>query len=100
MPSELSLINYFLQSTPKTGEKRKRGRPRKFPEGTFPKPNPDGPKRGRGRPRKILTAAETAAAAKKAEAAKNTPSKGRGRPRKEPGALPLVKESSEAVAHL
>ncbi|KAJ5622331.1 High mobility group HMG-I/HMG-Y [Penicillium herquei] len=70
------------EPTPKTGEKRKRGRPRKFPEGTFPKPDPNGPKRGRGRPRKILS--ETEAAAKAAESPAG-PKKGRGRPRKEPG---------------
>ncbi|KAI9042625.1 DUF55-domain-containing protein [Aspergillus affinis] len=34
---------------PSTGEKRKRGRPRKYPEGTIPKPTSG---RGRGRPRK------------------------------------------------
>ncbi|KAJ5280817.1 High mobility group HMG-I/HMG-Y [Penicillium angulare] len=79
------------EATPKAGDKRKRGRPRKNPEGTLTKPSTDGPKRGRGRPRKILSAAETAAAAKKAATADNTPKKGRGRPRKEPGtATPKV----------
>jgi hypothetical protein len=75
-----------IQATPQTGEKRKRGRPRKYPEGTFPKPSTDGPKRGRGRPRKILTEEETAAAAAQKEAlAAEGPKRGRGRPRKEPG---------------
>ena len=41
-----------MQTSPEvTGEKRKRGRPRKYPESATPKP-PPGPKRGRGRPRK------------------------------------------------
>lgn len=75
-----------IQATPQTGEKRKRGRPRKYPEGTFPKPSTDGPKRGRGRPRKILTEEESAAAAAQKEAsAAEGPKRGRGRPRKEPG---------------
>ncbi|KAJ6084148.1 High mobility group HMG-I/HMG-Y [Penicillium sp. IBT 16267x] len=74
------------EATPQTGEKRKRGRPRKYPEGTFPKPSTDGPKRGRGRPRKILTEEESAAAAAQKEAsAADGPKRGRGRPRKEPG---------------
>lgn len=41
-------------AAPSTGEKRKRGRPRKYPEGTLPKPTPG---RGRGRPRKDPNAA-------------------------------------------
>lgn len=66
-----------------TGEKRKRGRPRKYPEGSAPKPTTDGPKRGRGRPRKIVPETEAAAAA--AAVASSGPKRGRGRPRKEPG---------------
>jgi hypothetical protein len=46
-----SLMQAAVVSDPSTGEKRKRGRPRKYPEGSGPKPTP-GPKRGRGRPRK------------------------------------------------
>ncbi|KAJ5173033.1 hypothetical protein N7492_005626 [Penicillium capsulatum] len=68
--------------TPQTGEKRKRGRPRKNPAESTPKPA-DGPKRGRGRPRKIVSEEEAAAAA--AAAAAQGPKRGRGRPRKEPG---------------
>ncbi|KAJ5675520.1 hypothetical protein N7462_008417 [Penicillium macrosclerotiorum] len=71
-----------ITDTPQTGEKRKRGRPRKFPEGQTPKPT-DGPKRGRGRPRKVVSESDLAAAAAAAEAA--GPKRGRGRPRKEPG---------------
>lgn len=66
-----------------TGEKRKRGRPRKYPEGATPKPT-EGPKRGRGRPRKIVSEEDQAAAAA-AAAASEGPKRGRGRPRKEPG---------------
>lgn len=65
-----------------TGEKRKRGRPRKYTEGSTSKPA-DGPKRGRGRPRKVVSEADLAAAA--AAAASEGPKRGRGRPRKEPG---------------
>ncbi|KAJ5949101.1 Thymocyte nuclear protein 1 [Penicillium verhagenii] len=70
-----------------TGDKRKRGRPRKYPVGSTPvKPESDGPKRGRGRPKKILTEADMAAAAAKKEAsADDGPKRARGRPRKEPG---------------
>lgn len=79
-----SLINCTEQlATPKTGEKRKRGRPRKNPEAPTPKPA-DGPKRGRGRPRKVVSEADLAAAA----AASEGPKRGRGRPRKEPGMTP------------
>ncbi|KAJ5980400.1 hypothetical protein N7481_007698 [Penicillium waksmanii] len=72
-------------SSPQTGEKRKRGRPRKSPDEVKPtaKATPSGgATRGRGRPKKILTAAQTAAAAK--AAANAGPKRGRGRPRKEP----------------
>lgn len=65
-----------------TGEKRKRGRPRKYPEGATPKTT-GGPKRGRGRPRKIVSEEDQAAAA--ATAASEGPKRVRGRPRKEPG---------------
>ncbi|GKZ28419.1 hypothetical protein AbraIFM66950_005593 [Aspergillus brasiliensis] len=62
--------------TPATGEKRKRGRPRKYPEGSTPK-RPDGPKRGRGRPRKDPNAPTPSKS--------TTPKQGkRGRPRKNP----------------
>ncbi|THC99744.1 hypothetical protein EYZ11_000794 [Aspergillus tanneri] len=67
-------------SSPKrviTGEKRKRGRPRKYPEGTGPKP-PPGPKRGRGRPPKDPSAKDTPSKLR-------TPQEGKrpvGRPRK------------------
>lgn len=87
--SSLSATSAAAQETPsagspQTGDKRKRGRPRKNPEDLTPKkPETDGPKRGRGRPKKILTAAQVAAA--EAAAATAGPKKGRGRPRKEPG---------------
>ncbi|KAL4887949.1 PUA-like domain-containing protein [Aspergillus ambiguus] len=59
---------------PSTGEKRKRGRPRKYPPGSRPQPVPG---RGRGRPRKDPNAKDTP---------KPNPPKvagrGRGRPRK------------------
>ncbi|KAE8152598.1 DUF55-domain-containing protein [Aspergillus avenaceus] len=64
---------------PATGEKRKRGRPRKYPEGSGPKPTP-GPKRGRGRPRKDPSAKDT-------PSKPSTPREGKrpvGRPRKFP----------------
>ncbi|KAE8344187.1 hypothetical protein BDV24DRAFT_127561 [Aspergillus arachidicola] len=63
---------------PATGEKRKRGRPRKYPEGSGPKPSP-GPKRGRGRPRKDPSASTPSKP--------STPKEGKrpvGRPRKYP----------------
>ncbi|PYH93522.1 DUF55-domain-containing protein [Aspergillus ellipticus CBS 707.79] len=64
--------------TPASAEKKKRGRPRKYPEGSAPK-RPDGPKRGRGRPRKDPNAPTPV---------KPTTPKvggaGRGRPRKTP----------------
>ncbi|KAB8239648.1 hypothetical protein ETB97_001059 [Aspergillus alliaceus] len=66
-------------SDPTTGEKRKRGRPRKYPEGSGPKP-PPGPKRGRGRPRKDPSTAGTSSKP-------STPKEGKrpvGRPRKFP----------------
>ncbi|KAE8352624.1 PUA-like domain-containing protein [Aspergillus coremiiformis] len=62
---------------PATGEKRKRGRPRKYPEGSGPKPSP-GPKRGRGRPRKDPSAKDT-------PSKPSTPKEGKrpvGRPKK------------------
>ncbi|KAL3466005.1 PUA-like domain-containing protein [Aspergillus heterothallicus] len=65
--------------TPATGEKRGRGRPRKYPEGSTPAPR-EGPKRGRGRPPKDPAA--------KATPKPKTPtgsSRGRGRPKKNPG---------------
>ncbi|KAL4770402.1 PUA-like domain-containing protein [Aspergillus nidulans var. acristatus] len=71
-------------ATPATGEKRGRGRPRKYPVGSTPV-RPDGPKRGRGRPRKETTGTATPNA--KATPKSNTPggiSRGRGRPRKNP----------------
>ncbi|KAI2792361.1 Thymocyte nuclear protein 1 [Penicillium oxalicum] len=70
------------ETSPQTGEKRKRGRPRKTPE--EPSKSSDEPKRGRGRPRKVLSEAEIAAAA--AAAASPGIKRGRGRPRKEPAA--------------
>ncbi|KAI9371970.1 PUA-like domain-containing protein [Aspergillus egyptiacus] len=63
-------------ATPATGEKKGRGRPRKYPEGSKPV-RPDGPKRGRGRPRKDPADRVTP---KKP----TTPGRGRGRPRKNP----------------
>ncbi|CAI7601235.1 unnamed protein product [Penicillium bialowiezense] len=78
-------------STPQTGEKRGRGRPRKNPEAVTPKPANDGPKRGRGRPRK------TAPEAKPEAATPSSSKKGRGRPRKDSGdavsATPEVKKT-------
>ncbi|KAL4743998.1 PUA-like domain-containing protein [Aspergillus similis] len=71
-------------ATPATGEKRGRGRPRKYPVGSTPV-RPEGPKRGRGRPRKETTGTATPKA--KATPKSNTPggiSRGRGRPRKYP----------------
>ncbi|KAL4796786.1 DUF55-domain-containing protein [Aspergillus venezuelensis] len=67
-------------ATPATGEKRGRGRPRKYPEGSTPVRS-EGPKRGRGRPRKDPAAAGTPKATSKS----NTPGRGRGRPKKYPG---------------
>ncbi|KAF9888807.1 hypothetical protein FE257_008383 [Aspergillus nanangensis] len=83
--------------TAATGEKRKRGRPRKYPEGSRPQP-PPGPKRGRGRPRKDANATDTPAKPK-------TP-KGdgkRGRPRKSlpangTDAAPEKPEQSESTS--
>ncbi|KAJ5096000.1 High mobility group HMG-I/HMG-Y [Penicillium alfredii] len=68
-----------VAATPQTGEKRKRGRPRKYPDGSTPKPASDGPKRGRGRPRKVVSETQTGTTPSPG------PKKGRGRPRKEPG---------------
>ncbi|KAF3386860.1 Thymocyte nuclear protein 1 [Penicillium rolfsii] len=70
-----------IAGSPQTGEKRKRGRPRKSIEEPIPKPS-DEPKRGRGRPRKVLSEADLAKAA--AAAASPAMKRGRGRPRKEP----------------
>lgn len=61
------------EPAPSTGEKRKRGRPRKYPPGSRPQPVPG---RGRGRPRKDPNAKVTS----KPEAPKS--GRGRGRPRK------------------
>ncbi|KAJ5130321.1 High mobility group HMG-I/HMG-Y [Penicillium bovifimosum] len=63
---------------PQSSEKRGRGRPRKYPIDSTPKPVPDGPKRGRGRPRKIVSEQEPEVATP------SVPKRGRGRPRKEP----------------
>ncbi|KAB8070151.1 PUA-like domain-containing protein [Aspergillus leporis] len=74
-----SLMQAAVVSDPATGEKRKRGRPRKYPEGSGPKPTP-GPKRGRGRPRKDPSAKDT-------PSKPTTPKEGKrpvGRPRKYP----------------
>ncbi|KAI2713460.1 hypothetical protein CBS147332_5200 [Penicillium roqueforti] len=65
--------------TPETGEKRGRGRPRKNPESSAPKPVSDAPKRGRGRPRKIVSEPEPEVVAP------TGPKRGRGRPRKDSG---------------
>ncbi|KAJ0421639.1 PUA-like domain-containing protein [Aspergillus carlsbadensis] len=62
--------------TPATGEKRGRGRPRKYPVGSRPAP-PEGPKRGRGRPPK-----DPAAKATPKPKTLASSSRGRGRPRK------------------
>ncbi|KAL4974856.1 PUA-like domain-containing protein [Aspergillus desertorum] len=78
---------------PAAGEKRGRGRPRKYPVGSTPV-RPEGPKRGRGRPRKEPTATATPKA--KATPNSDTPgtsSRGRGRPRK----YPAVGDSTPAA---
>ncbi|KAJ5681868.1 Thymocyte nuclear protein 1 [Penicillium maclennaniae] len=81
-------------ATLKTGEKRKRGRPRKNPEA--PDVQPITPKRGRGRPPRIASEkenaskavasprreAEDALARCQATAESASPKRGRGRPRK------------------
>ncbi|KAJ5778131.1 hypothetical protein N7520_001377 [Penicillium odoratum] len=72
-----------MQVTLQTGDKRKRGRPRKYPVGTSPKPSADGPKRGRGRPRKNPAEENTATATKKDALASEPPKRGRGRPPKD-----------------
>ncbi|KAJ5774074.1 hypothetical protein N7457_008970 [Penicillium paradoxum] len=78
------------EATPQTSEKRGRGRPRKYPEGSTPKPASDGPKRGRGRPRKIVSELEVESATP------SGPKRGRGRPRKDPAsatpATPKIKK--------
>ncbi|KAL4946684.1 hypothetical protein BDV06DRAFT_218148 [Aspergillus oleicola] len=66
-------------ATPATAEKKGRGRPRKYPEGSTPA-RPEGPKRGRGRPRKDPATTGAPKAAPKS----STPGKGRGRPKKYP----------------
>ncbi|KAL2835755.1 PUA-like domain-containing protein [Aspergillus pseudoustus] len=63
-------------ATPATGEKRGRGRPRKYPEGSRPAPR-EGPKRGRGRPPK-----DPAAKATPKPKTPTSSSRGRGRPKK------------------
>ncbi|KAJ5163404.1 High mobility group HMG-I/HMG-Y [Penicillium coprophilum] len=68
-----------VEATPQTIEKRGRGRPRKYPESSTPKPDPDAPKRGRGRPRKIVSEQESEAVVPAG------PKRGRGRPRKDSG---------------
>ncbi|KAJ5208736.1 hypothetical protein N7449_003115 [Penicillium cf. viridicatum] len=68
-----------VDATPQTGEKRGRGRPRKYPETSTPKPASDAPKRGRGRPRKIVSEPEPAVVTP------SGPKRGRGRPRKDSG---------------
>ncbi|KAJ5384742.1 High mobility group HMG-I/HMG-Y [Penicillium concentricum] len=68
-----------VDATPQTGEKRGRGRPRKYPESSTPKPASDAPKRGRGRPRKIVSEPEPEVVAPAG------PKRGRGRPRKDSG---------------
>ncbi|KAJ5294177.1 hypothetical protein PENANT_c028G06149 [Penicillium antarcticum] len=69
-----------VEVTPQTGEKRGRGRPRKYPEGETPKPPAsDGPKRGRGRPRKVAAESEPETEA----VTPSIPKRGRGRPRKD-----------------
>ncbi|KAJ6104546.1 High mobility group HMG-I/HMG-Y [Penicillium sp. IBT 18751x] len=68
-----------------TGEKRKRGRPRKNPEA--PDVQPITPKRGRGRPRKIASEKENAS-----KAVASPAQRGRGRPRKVPVEIPNTLE--------
>jgi AT hook motif. len=68
-----------VDATPQTGAKRGRGRPRKYPETSTPKPASDAPKRGRGRPRKIVSESEPAVVTP------SGPKRGRGRPRKDLG---------------
>ncbi|KAK1142884.1 hypothetical protein N8T08_007318 [Aspergillus melleus] len=78
-------------AAPSTGEKRKRGRPRKYPEGTTPKPTSG---RGRGRPRKDPNA-ETPSKPK-------TPQEGKrpvGRPRKSLPNTPLNGTDSPSQLH-
>ncbi|PLB38669.1 EVE domain-containing protein [Aspergillus candidus] len=84
-------------ATPVSGEKRKRGRPRKYPEGQGPQPTP-GPKRGRGRPRKDPNAPDT-------PSKPNTPRDGKrpvGRPRKSVNGADVARlsksESADAKA--
>lgn len=68
-----------VDATPETGEKRGRGRPRKYPATSTPKPASDAPKRGRGRPRKIVSEPAPAVVTP------SGPKRGRGRPRKDSG---------------
>lgn len=82
-----------MPETPATGEKRGRGRPRKYPVGSTPV-RPEGPKRGRGRPRKDPSTTP------KTTPKSTTPGKGRGRPKKTPGAsdsTPKLKPSTTAA---
>ncbi|KAL4899754.1 PUA-like domain-containing protein [Aspergillus multicolor] len=72
-------------ATPATGEKKGRGRPRKYPVGST-SVRPEEPKRGRGRPPKATTGTATPKA--KATSKSTTPgssSRGRGRPKKNAG---------------
>ncbi|KAL2827439.1 PUA-like domain-containing protein [Aspergillus cavernicola] len=74
-------------ATPAAGEKRGRGRPRKYPQGSTPA-RPEGPKRGRGRPPKNPSVTATPKATPKAATKSTTPSsssRGRGRPKKSTG---------------
>ena len=66
-----------VDAVPQTGEKRGRGRPRKYPLSSTPKPASDAPKRGRGRPRKIVSEPVPEAVTP------SGPKRGRGRPRKD-----------------
>lgn len=68
-----------VDATPQIGEKRGRGRPRKYPATSTPKPASETPKRGRGRPRKIVSEPAPAVVTSPG------PKRGRGRPRKNSG---------------
>ncbi|KAL4867363.1 hypothetical protein BDV12DRAFT_171529 [Aspergillus spectabilis] len=63
-------------ATTETAEKKGRGRPRKYPEGSTPA-RPEGPKRGRGRPRKNASVAATPR-----PKTPGSSTRGRGRPKK------------------
>ncbi|KAL4784805.1 PUA-like domain-containing protein [Aspergillus varians] len=79
--------------TPAAGEKRGRGRPRKYPEGSTPV-RPEGPKRGRGRPRK--NPLETPKATPKSKTPGSS-SRGRGRPKKFPNASDSTPKSKPSA---